>query len=239
MYHLRRKINRIINFLKKINYFISWEINSFPTKSEFGTFKKNSCLEYPCNIGFFKKVHIEENVYIRYGFNIINSCNEEVIIRKYSVIAPNCTIVTNNHRSTVTIPQFLLSASHVNDKSGNVIIDEDVWIGASAMILAGVHIGRGSIVSGGAIVTHDVPPYSLVIGVPAKVVKRIFTISQILEHEKVLYNVEDRFTEKQLYEMFDTDIEICDTYGTDEGLTPEALKQIKEVKEKFEYIDPF
>ena len=54
-----------------------------------------------------------------------------------------------------------------------VVIDDDVWIGANAVILPGVHIGNHCVVAAGAVVTKDVPPHSLVAGVPAKVIKQI------------------------------------------------------------------
>jgi acetyltransferase-like isoleucine patch superfamily enzyme len=52
------------------------------------------------------------------------------------------------------------------------VIGDDCWIGANSVIVAGVHIGTGSIVGAGSIVTHDVPAYSVAVGNPAKVVKR-------------------------------------------------------------------
>jgi acetyltransferase-like isoleucine patch superfamily enzyme len=52
-----------------------------------------------------------------------------------------------------------------------IVVENDCWIGAGAMILDGVHIGRGSVVAAGAVVTRDVPPYSVVAGVPARVIK--------------------------------------------------------------------
>lgn len=60
-----------------------------------------------------------------------------------------------------------------NMKASPIIIEKDVWIGAHSTILAGVKIGEGSIVAAGAIVTKDVEPYSIVAGVPAKMIKKI------------------------------------------------------------------
>lgn len=63
-------------------------------------------------------------------------------------------------------------------------IGNDVWIGASAMIMPGIHIGDGAIVGAGAVVTKDVPPYAIVAGVPAKIIKYRFdeeTIAKLLE----------------------------------------------------------
>ena len=54
-----------------------------------------------------------------------------------------------------------------------VIVEDDVLIGANAVVLEGVTIGKGSVVAAGAIVTKDVPPYSVATGVPAKVIKQI------------------------------------------------------------------
>ena len=52
-----------------------------------------------------------------------------------------------------------------------IVIDDDIWIGAGAIILDGVHIGRGAVVGAGAVVTENVEPYKIVAGVPARVVK--------------------------------------------------------------------
>ena len=54
-----------------------------------------------------------------------------------------------------------------------VVIEDDIWIGANAVILPGVSIGRHSVVAAGSVVTKDVPPHSLVAGVPAKIIRQI------------------------------------------------------------------
>lgn len=54
-----------------------------------------------------------------------------------------------------------------------IVVEDDVWIGAGAIITDGVHIGRGAVVAAGAVVTHDVPPHTVVAGVPARMVKTI------------------------------------------------------------------
>jgi acetyltransferase-like isoleucine patch superfamily enzyme len=56
-----------------------------------------------------------------------------------------------------------------------VTIEDDVWIGANAVVLPGVTVGTHSVVAAGAVVSRDVPPYSLVAGVPAKVIKKLST----------------------------------------------------------------
>lgn len=67
-----------------------------------------------------------------------------------------------------------------------VEIEDDVWIGQSVVVLAPVVIGRGSVVAAGSVVTRDVPPYSIVAGNPAKVVKMRFTEEEAKLHEDLL-----------------------------------------------------
>lgn len=57
------------------------------------------------------------------------------------------------------------------ERRARVFIEDDCWVGASAIVLAGVRVGEGSVVAAGAVVTRDVPPYSVVAGVPARVIK--------------------------------------------------------------------
>jgi serine acetyltransferase len=68
-----------------------------------------------------------------------------------------------------------------------LIVEDDVWIGYGAVVLSGVTVGRGAIVAAGSVVAHDVDPYAIVAGVPARPVGRRFSESEIEIHEEVLY----------------------------------------------------
>ena len=68
---------------------------------------------------------------------------------------------------------------------GNIVIGNDVWIGMDSKILSGVHIGDGSIISAGAVVTKDVEPYSIVGGVPAKTIRKRFDDKTIRRLEEI------------------------------------------------------
>ena len=78
----------------------------------------------------------------------------------------------------------------VNEKEDfynqEVTIEEEVWIGANVTILKGVTVGRSSIVAAGSLVIKDVPPYSIVGGVPAKVIKMKYSQEDIEIHEKFI-----------------------------------------------------
>ena len=66
------------------------------------------------------------------------------------------------------------------------IVEDDVWIGHGAIIIAGVKIGKGSVIAVGSIVTKDIVPYSVVGGNPTKINKYRFTQEEIFKHEKIL-----------------------------------------------------
>lgn len=121
---------------------------------------------------------------------------EELIIGKFCSIACgvkflfNCANHTLKSLSTYTFPLFYeewgLEKSNVAtawDNKGDIIIGNDVWIGYEAVIMAGVSIGDGAIIATHAVVTKDVPPYTIVGGVPAKEIRKRFdadTIKRLL-----------------------------------------------------------
>ncbi|NLK24601.1 MAG: CatB-related O-acetyltransferase [Clostridiales bacterium] len=71
---------------------------------------------------------------------------------------------------------------------GDIIVRDDVWIGQRAIILSNVNIGQGAVIAAGSVVTKDVPPYAIVGGVPAKVIKYRFSPEMIKELLKIDYS---------------------------------------------------
>ena len=71
-----------------------------------------------------------------------------------------------------------------------IVIEDGVWCGANVNILNGVTIGKDSIVAAGAVVTKSFPSYSIIGGVPAKLLKKRFTEEQIQEHERLMSDYE-------------------------------------------------
>lgn len=61
------------------------------------------------------------------------------------------------------------------------MVGDDVWIGLNAIVLSGVHIGQGAVIAAGAVVTKDVPPYAIVAGNPARIIKKRFSEEIILK----------------------------------------------------------
>ena len=82
-------------------------------------------------------------------------------------IAAHCVIVPSNHvHDKLDVPIFKQGLTKLG-----IVIEDDVWIGSHVTILDGVHIGYGSIIAAGSVVNKDTPPYSIVGGVPAKILK--------------------------------------------------------------------
>lgn len=118
-------------------------------------------------------------------------CTEApLIIGKKVIFGPRPTIITGDHRIDVVGKYIMDSNDKLPENDAPVIIEDDVWTGANVTILKGVTIGRGSVVAAGAVVTKSCPPYSIIGGVPAKVLKMRFTPAEIIEHEKRLNNTQ-------------------------------------------------
>ena len=126
-------------------------------------------------------------------------CTEAPLtIGRKVIFGPRPTIITGDHRTDV-IGKFIMdSHDKLPENDAPVVIEDDVWTGANVTILKGVTIGRGSVIAAGAVVTKSCPPYSIIGGVPAKVLKYRFSIAKVLEHEAKLYSIEQRLTREQL-----------------------------------------
>lgn len=149
----------------------------------------------------------KNNVLYHYPIN-----GDKLIIGKFCSIACGVKFLftSANHKmsslSTYPFPIFYegwgLDAKDIRnawDNKGDIIIGNDVWIGYEAVIMAGVTIGDGAIIGTRAVVTKDVPPYTIVGGVPAKPIRKRFddaTVERLIklrwwdwEHEKIAQSI--------------------------------------------------
>lgn len=149
----------------------------------------------------------KNNVLYHYPIN-----GDKLIIGKFCSIACGAKfmLTSANHKmsslSTYPFPIFYeewgLDVKDIRnawDNKGDIIIGNDVWIGYEAVIMAGVTIGDGAIIGTRAVVTKDVPPYTIVGGVPAKPIRKRFddaTVERLIklrwwdwEHEKIAQSI--------------------------------------------------
>jgi len=127
------------------------------------------------NVNIEKGAEFDANVTLgnNSGIGIRATIGSEVYIGDDVMMGPDCIIYTANHRfDRVDIPMREQGFLGVRP----VVIGNDVWIGGRVIILPGVRIGEGAIIGAGSVVSKDVPPYAIVGGVPAKVIK--YRISQ-------------------------------------------------------------
>ncbi len=124
---------------------------------------KNFCLFPPFTTDFGKNIHIGENVFINSGCRFQDQGG--IYLGDDVLIGHNVVIATLNHEEAPSLRGNLWAKP--------VKIENQVWIGSNVTVLPGVTIGHGAIIAAGAVVTKDVPPLTLVGGVPAKKIKDI------------------------------------------------------------------
>lgn len=118
------------------------------------------------------------------------------------IFGPAPTIVTGDHIiNCIGTPMFLYKKKGPEEDLP-IVIEDDVWVGANVTILKGVTIGRGSVVAAGCVVNKSTPPYSITGGIPGKTIRFRFTIDEIIEHERIIYPENERFSREELERIF-------------------------------------
>lgn len=195
---------RLINYIKR-------DIKKLYYRAKYN--KVQVKLSSTSNIGGFHTYFEGRNVIgedtsfsgsIGYGSYIGNNCKIQAKVGKYCAIANGVMTISGRHPTSdfVSIhPAFFSTKKQAGftyvekdsfeellyaEDTYSVVIGNDVWIGASSLILNGVTIGDGAIVAAGAVVTKDVEPYAIVGGVPARLLKWRFSkedIEFLKEHQ--------------------------------------------------------
>lgn len=195
--NLRRlKDNRFIRGL----YFLYSDYIGSLNRNKFGFVGDNVILTPPLRIANPKNVYL-------YGDNglgnaSIMTTHARFIMKPHSGAAEGLRVTTGNH--ALILGRFYRSITEDEKPKGidkDVIVESDVWIGRNVTILAGVTIGRGCTIGACSLVNKSTPPYSVVVGVPAKPIKFKWTVDEILQHEENLYPQEERYTREELEQI--------------------------------------
>lgn len=187
----------MINIISKIkfNLFLS-AINSLyrnyfqVRRSKFGFIDKSARVRFPILIKGIENVILYENTHILGNSQIITT-KAKFIMKKNSASAEGLTVVTGSHPAFVG--EFFIEKAAIDIQvAKDVVVEEDVWLAANVTLLTGVTVGRGAIIGAGSVIRNNIPPYSIVVGNPAKIIGFKFTPEEVVKHEEILYNENER-----------------------------------------------
>lgn len=183
---IKRRIKKIIR--GKVNY---------GYKAPSAYISENAVIYKPENLFVYDEGSIKEE-------SVILNARSKFIMKKKSHAAMGLRVFPGNH---MRVPGKWYTEVTNADKDRldvrkeldqDVIVEEDVWLGAYVTLLNGAHVGRGCVVGSGTVVRGNLPPYSIVIGNPCKVVGFVFTPEEIIKHELALYPKEERLPKETL-----------------------------------------
>ena len=168
-------------------YLIKTKINEIKISrnliTKFGTFIENGCVFYGLENIFFDtnvsigrnslfsgeggEIKVGKNTSFNTGVHINAAVCGKINIGNNCLIGPNVIMRTANH-IFAKIDKPIRLQGH---KCENILIEDDVWIGANVVITGGVSIGKGCVIGAGSVVTKNIPEYYIAVGVPARVIK--------------------------------------------------------------------
>lgn len=132
------------------------------------------------------------------GIKVINysDTDNKLKIGSYCSIGGDVTFLLGAEHRLETFSSYPFRARLIEKRcleagsKGNIVLEDDVWVGHGAIIMSGITIGRGAVVAAGAVVTKNIPPYAIVGGVPAKVLRyrfsgNIINILKDIDFEKI------------------------------------------------------
>lgn len=159
----------------------------------------------PVNIFRLEKITVGNLTYGGIDITDYSDDDTKVEIGHYCSLAPGVKLILGGEHRPQNVSNFpfkhkLGLVEREAYSKGSIIIKDDVWIGTNSIILSGVIIGQGAVVAAGSVVTKNVPPYAIIGGNPAKVIKYRFSESIInklltidfskLHSDKIVYNIE-------------------------------------------------
>lgn len=181
-------IYKLFKFTKKVWYkFIVMPI----LKKQFAKCGRNVNIGMNSDITYCN-TYIGDNSSIG-GGALFLSTRAKIIIESNVMIGPHVTIISGNHRTDIIGRNMIDIKDNEKkiDDDKDIIIKNDVWIGAKSIILKGVTIGEGSIIAAGSIVTKNVDSYSIYAGVPAKKIKNRFSKEELIEHINLISSIRE------------------------------------------------
>ena len=135
-------------------------------------------------IATYENIKIGDHVYIGSNY-VFQSKHGEITIGNHVMFGPGVHIHGGNHIYN-QVGIYMDTIKKEKNSDPTIVIEDDVWIGANVIILGGVHIGFGSIIGAGSVVTHDVVEGGIYAGNPAKLIKMRFERDDLRRHKQIL-----------------------------------------------------
>ena len=173
--------------------------------------KKNSHNHtYPYKEMPFDRIHIGKQTYGCIHAEFYNKEEEMLTIGHFCSIAPETVFICGGNHNMSTISSFpfgyYFEGNYVSKSNGEIRVLDDVWLGYGATVLSGVTIGQGAVVAARSVVTSNVPPYAIVAGNPAKILKYRFSDEIIEELLKCDFSAIDETVYMQYKDCFETNM---------------------------------
>lgn len=163
-----------------------------------------------CNCRIGRECIIHSASMIELGDNVsigpravLYAVYKKIVFGDNVLLGPNVTIVSGDHSIRKIGVALIANHEKLPSDDAEIVIGDESWLGANVTILKGVHIGRGCVVAAGAVVIHDTPPYTIVGGVPSKVIRNRFSLEHAKLHESMLYAEDKRLNENELKHLKD------------------------------------
>ena len=175
--------------------YIKRKITLIKTKKRW---RKRNAHNFTCVNSVFDHNLVEVGNYTYGTINISSSRSlSRVIIGNYCSIADSVLFIINNEHNLNTISTYPFASRIIGEgpealSKGDIIVEDDVWIGNRAIIMSGIRIGQGAVIAAGAVVTKDVPEYAIIGGVPATIIRKRFSDDVIAKLKQIDFSKIDK-----------------------------------------------
>jgi len=135
---------------------------------------KDVYLQGPIYFDFGTNITMGDNSYANFNFTVLDT--GKVTIGKYVFIGPNVSLLCPIH------PLCHEDRNTCVERTGAIVIGDNCWLGGSVTVCPGVTIGEGCVIGAGSVVTKDIPPYSVAVGNPCRVIRQITEADKLAAH---------------------------------------------------------